>query len=86
MSYLGDFAKSTPGKPAVISGAAGEHISYAELNDRSIRLANLLGDSGLARGDSFAVLAENHVRYYELYWAAVRAGYYVTTPPKSRTA
>jgi long-chain acyl-CoA synthetase len=78
MSYLGDFAKSTPGKPAVISAATGEHISYAELNDRSIRLANLLRESGLVRGDTFAVLAENHVRYYELYWAAVRAGYYVT--------
>jgi long-chain acyl-CoA synthetase len=78
MSYLGDFAKSTPGKPAVISAATGEHVSYAELNDRSIRLANLLRESGLVPGDSFAVLAENHVRYFELYWAALRAGYYVT--------
>ena len=75
MPYLADFAKSTPGKPAVISAATGEQESYAELNDRSIRLANLLGESGLVRGDSLAVLAENHVRYYELYWAAIRAGY-----------
>jgi long-chain acyl-CoA synthetase len=78
MSYLGDFAKSTPDKPAVISAATGEHISYAELNGRSIRLANLLREFGLARGDTFAVLAENHIRYFELYWAAARAGYYVT--------
>lgn len=78
MSYLGDFAKSTPDKPAVISAATGEHVSYAELNDRSVRLANLLRESGLVPGDSFAVLAENHVRYFELYWAALRAGYYVT--------
>jgi long-chain acyl-CoA synthetase len=75
--YLGDFAKSTPGKPAVMS-TAGEQVSYAELNDRSIRLANLLREFGLVRGDTFAVLAENHLRYFELYWAAVRAGYYVT--------
>jgi acyl-CoA synthetase (AMP-forming)/AMP-acid ligase II len=78
MPYLGDFAKSTPDKPAVISATAGEQVSYAELNDRSIRLANLLGEFGLVRGDTFAVLAENHIRYFELYWAAVRAGYYVT--------
>ena len=78
MPYLGDFAASTPDKPAVISAVTGERISYAELNDRSIRLANLLGEFGLVRGDTYAVLAENHVRYFELYWAAVRAGYYVT--------
>jgi len=78
MPYLGDFAASTPDKPAVISAVTGEGISYAELNDRSIRLANLLGEFGLARGDTFAVLAENHIRYFELYWAAARAGYYVT--------
>jgi long-chain acyl-CoA synthetase len=78
VSYLGDFAKTTPGKPAVISAGTGEHISYAELDDRSIRLANLLRGFGLATGDAFAVLAENHVRYFELYWAAVRAGFYIT--------
>jgi long-chain acyl-CoA synthetase len=78
MPYLGDFAKSTPDKPSVIFAATGEQISYAELNDRSIRLANLLGELGLVAGDAFAVLAENHVRYFELYWAALRAGYYVT--------
>jgi long-chain acyl-CoA synthetase len=78
MPYLADFAKTTPGKPAVISAATGEQVSYAELDDRSIRLANLLGEFGLVRGDSLAVLAENHVRYYELYWAAIRAGYYIT--------
>src|SRR6266567_9575907 len=37
MSYLGDFAKSTPGKPAVVSAATGEHISYAELNEAAVR-------------------------------------------------
>src|SRR5712691_13278614 len=36
MPYLGDFAKSAPGKPAVIFAATGEQFSYAELNDRSI--------------------------------------------------
>jgi long-chain acyl-CoA synthetase len=78
MSYLGDFAKAVPDKPAVISAAGDESVSYAELNERSIRLANLLGEFGLVPGDAFAVLAENHVRYFEFYWAALRAGYYVT--------
>jgi long-chain acyl-CoA synthetase len=76
--FLSDFAQSTPDKPAVISAATGEQVSYAELEDRSIRFANLLRASGLVTGDVFAVLAENHVRYFELFWAAMRAGYYVT--------
>jgi len=46
MPYPGAFAKSTPEKPAVIFGPTGEQVTYAELNDRSIRLANLLRDSG----------------------------------------
>ena len=78
MSYPGAFAQSTPEKPAVIFGPTGEQVTYAELNDRSIRLANLLRDSGLVAGDAIAVLAENHVRYFEIYWAAIRAGYYIT--------
>jgi len=77
MSYPGDFAKSTPDKAAIISATTGERVSYAELDDRSIRLANLLREFGLVKGDSIAVLAENHVRYYELYWAAIRVGLYI---------
>lgn len=78
MPFLSNFAERTPDKPAVISADTGEQVSYAELNDRSTRFANLLRGYGLVTGDTFAVLAENHVRYFELYAAALRAGFYVT--------
>jgi long-chain acyl-CoA synthetase len=78
MTYPGVFAATTPDKPAVICADTGEQVSYAELNDRSIRFANLLVSLGLEAGDTFAVLAENNVRYFELYWAALRAGLYIT--------
>ena len=78
MPFLSDFAERTPDKPAVISAATGEQISYAELDERSIRFANVLRGYGLVTGDTFAVLAENHLRFFELYWGALRAGYYVT--------
>jgi long-chain acyl-CoA synthetase len=83
--YLGDFATTMPGKAAVIRAETGEQVSYAELNDRSIRLANLLGSLGLGVGDAFAVLAENHVRFFELYWAARRSGRYLV-PVSTRLA
>jgi len=78
VGYPGDFAASTPDKLAVISAVTGEQVTYAELDDRSIRFANLLAAYGLGVGDAFAVLAENHVRFFELYWAAIRAGHYFT--------
>jgi long-chain acyl-CoA synthetase len=75
--YPGAFAPTTPDKPAVIMGS-GEMITYKELDDRSAQLAQLLHARGLRRGDHIAILAENHVRYFETYWAALRSGLYVT--------
>ena len=75
--YPGTFSQSTPDKPAVIMANTGESVSYGALDERSMRLAQLLYSKGLRRGDRVAVFAENHPRYYEVYWAAVRSGLYV---------
>jgi long-chain acyl-CoA synthetase len=56
----------------------GEVITYRELDERSNRLAQLLYSYGLRRGDHIAILAENHPCYYEIYWAALRSGLYLT--------
>jgi fatty-acyl-CoA synthase len=56
----------------------GETVTYAELEDRSIRFAHVLHDHGLRRGDSFALLSQNSPRYHELYWTALRSGMYLT--------
>lgn len=69
--YPGFHAATQPDKPAVVMGRSGETITYRELDERSARLARLLYASGLRPGDKVAILAENHPRYYEVYWAAV---------------
>jgi fatty-acyl-CoA synthase len=56
----------------------GETVTYAQLEERSVRLAHVLHDHGLRPGDSFALLSENSPRYHECYWAALRSGLYVT--------
>ena len=56
----------------------GETVTYAQLEDRSVRLAHVLYDEGLRVGDSFALLSENSPRYHECYWAALRSGLYIT--------
>jgi long-chain acyl-CoA synthetase len=78
MGYPGTIAAIDPDRPAVVMGASGDIVTYGQLNDGSIRLARLLRESGLQRGDHFAVMMENHPRYCEVVWAAMRSGLYVT--------
>lgn len=72
--YLGDHARVTPDKPALIHGPSGTALSYREIDDRSNRLAQYLYALGLRRGDRFALLMENNMRYLEVCWAALRSG------------
>jgi non-ribosomal peptide synthetase component F len=50
--YPGHHAQTSPGKAAAISARTGEVLTYAELDARSNRLAQLLWSEGLRRGDS----------------------------------
>jgi long-chain acyl-CoA synthetase len=76
--YPGAFISTTPNKPAIIMSDTGETLTYAELEDRSIRLAHVLYEAGLRPGDTVAMLALNSPLYYEVYWAAMRSGLYMT--------
>jgi len=68
------YAEHTPDAPAIIMGATGETVSYAELEDRSARMARALRDRGLAEGDTIAFLMENNRPFFEIAWAAQRSG------------
>src|SRR5262245_58418132 len=57
---------------------SGAVVTYAELDARSKRFAQLLHAAGLRPGDHVAVMLENHARYFELFWGAQRAGLYTT--------
>ena len=67
-------ARTTPDKPALIMAGSGERVTYRELDDRSNQGAQLFRSIGLKPGDGIAFFIENHPRYYELLWAAQRAG------------
>ncbi len=77
--YPGLHAQNTPDKPAAIHARTGEVLTYADLDARSSRLAQLLWSEGLRPGDHIAVFLENHLRYFEVVWAALRSGLYLTT-------
>src|SRR5271155_5025847 len=74
----GTHARIRPDHPAVIMGADGRRVSYAELEAASIRLAHLFRSRGLTVGDHIAVLLDNAPQYFEVAWAALRSGLYVT--------
>ncbi|MFC5748325.1 acyl-CoA synthetase [Actinomadura rugatobispora] len=76
--HPGTHALTVPDKPAVVMGRGRRRVTYRELDDRSSRLASLLHARGLRTGDVVAVLAENHPRYCEVLWAAMRSGLYLT--------
>jgi fatty-acyl-CoA synthase len=76
--FPGTHAGRTPDKVAVTLVETGESVTYRELDERSVRLAHVLWDAGLRPGDVVALLTENNVRAFEVYWAAMRSGLYIT--------
>jgi len=84
--YPGTFAATTPDKPAVVMADSGATLTYAELDDRSIRLSRVLHAAGLRPGDDVALLSENSLQYYVVFWAAMRSGLYITAINQHLTA
>ncbi|MGV9719277.1 acyl-CoA synthetase [Nocardia beijingensis] len=76
--YPGAHVDRFPDKPAVIVAESGEALTYRELEENSVRLARHLHDAGLRRGDHVALLSGNDPKVYEVYWAALRTGLYIT--------
>lgn len=72
-------AQTHPDRPAVIMTGSGQVVTYAQLEERSLRLANWFRQSGLKRGDVVALLSDNDVRVFDVYWATQRAGLYLTS-------
>lgn len=61
-----------PRKPALIMDETT--ITWEELDQRINRLANAFLEKGLKRGDRVAILLPNSLEYFEIYFAAARAG------------
>ena len=84
--YPGKWGIECPDKPAAVNAVTGEAVTHGELNVRSNRLAQLLWDRGLRRGDHVALFMENNLRFFEVVWAALRSGLYLTTVNRYLTA
>ena len=79
-------AKTHPDRAAYIMASTGETVTYQELDARSNQGAHLFRALGLKPGDVIGVLLDNHPRYFEVAWAAQRAGLYYTCISSKLTA
>jgi fatty-acyl-CoA synthase len=71
-------AVHTPDAAAIVMGSTGETATYAELEDRSARLARALRSRGVSAADRIAVLLENNRPFLEVTWAAQRSELHYT--------
>jgi long-chain acyl-CoA synthetase len=76
--YTAEHAVARGNQPAIIMATSGAQLTFAELEANVNRLAQLLRDKGLSRGDHIAILMENNLRYFEVMAAAERTGLYYT--------
>ncbi|MDN5851951.1 MAG: AMP-binding protein, partial [Actinomycetia bacterium] len=70
--WIRDRAVVTPNRVAI--DFRDEATTYAELADRSVRLATALLAAGLSPGDRVATLTGNRPEHVELFFACARAG------------
>ena len=71
-SFLEQGARATPGKTALVCGEL--RATYAELDEQSNRLAQVLLQRGIAAGDRVALCLENSLEAVVGFFGVVRAG------------
>jgi len=89
---LGQRARLTPDKTALVYVPTGERLTYRELDDRAARRARLWRDDyGLKHGDRIGVLSANRIEFLEAFFAAGKSGVIIVpigtrlTPPEVAT-
>jgi acetyl-CoA synthetase len=76
LDYFDSFAKgnSKPALWVVDEGGAESKISYAQMSERSSRIANFLRSQGVKRGDRMLIMLGNEVPLWETMLAAFKLG------------
>jgi O-succinylbenzoate-CoA ligase len=72
--FLKKRAEICPGREAIVEFERGRRFTFAELNERTNRVANVLLDAGIGPGDRVATLLKNGVEFVETYFAAAKIG------------
>ncbi len=77
---LGERARVTPDKTALVLVSTGERLSYADLDERARRCAQVWKRKlGLDPGDRVGILAHNRIEYLDAFFAAGKSGVVLVT-------
>ena len=78
MPHPSIYAKTHPDKAAYIMSGTGETVTYLQLEKRSNVIAHLFRSFGLKPKDHVAIMMENHSRFWDFIWGAIRSGIIIT--------
>lgn len=67
-------ARRDPNLEGLVDTGSGERFSYAEINTRTNRAANMLLHLGVKPGDRVALLLMNGTAFFECYFACAKVG------------
>jgi fatty-acyl-CoA synthase len=71
---LGERARLTPDRLALVEVSSGRRLTYRALNARAEACARTWLEMGLARGDRVALLSGNRVEFLDAFFAAAKTG------------
>ena len=72
---MGERARLTPEKLALVYVPTGERLTYGELDARAVLLARVWREVlEVGKGERFAILADNRPEFLDAYFAAPKAG------------
>jgi acyl-CoA synthetase (AMP-forming)/AMP-acid ligase II len=74
---IADHAASRPDAVALLL-PGDEQVTYGELHERAMRVAALLHEAGLRRGDAVALMLPNRREFLEVTWGCQLSGLYYT--------
>ncbi len=84
--YPGSWAQIKGEDVAVLAAGSGDALTWRDLDRRSNQAAHALRGAGLGAGDHLALIMENHLQFFEIAWAAIRSGLYITCVNRYLTA
>lgn len=71
---LGERARLTPDKVALVLAGTRQQFTYAHLNNRARGCALLLQSLGIRKGDRVGILAHNRIEFVDAFFAAGKTG------------
>ena len=71
---LGERARLSPDKTALVFVPTGERLTYRQLDERASRTAAVWHALGVAKGDRIGLLANNRVEFLDFFFAAGKSG------------